>query len=110
MEDEMSRQSAKQIAGDILGYFLRSPEAADNLEGVARWRLLREAIHRSIEETSQGLEWLVRQGVLLKLATPGSEPVFCLNQAKKAQAEALLAEMLGKSQSKTTGASKAPAE
>lgn len=90
----MAGHSTEEIAEDILRYFLRNPQAADNLEGIARWRLLAEAIHRSVEETSMVLEWLVSQGVLLKLAPAGSEPVFCLNQEKQGEAEALLSRML----------------
>lgn len=86
-----------EIAEDVLSYFLRNPQAADNLEGIARWRLLSEVIHRSVEQTSQVLEWLVSQGLLLKVAGGLSEPVYCLNRRRKADAEALLAKMLGSS-------------
>jgi hypothetical protein len=84
-----------EIAEDVLSYFLRNPQAADNLEGIARWRLLSEAIHRTVEQTSQVLEWLVSQGVLLKVTAGSSEPVYCLNRGRQADAEALLAKMLG---------------
>jgi hypothetical protein len=86
-----------EIAEDVLSYFLRNPQAADNLEGIARWRLLSEVIHRSVEQTSQVLEWLVSQGILLKVTAGCSEPVYCLNRGRKADAEALLAKMLGSS-------------
>lgn len=84
----------EQIAEDVLAYFLRNPQAADNLEGVARWRLLSEAVHRSVEETRDALEWLVSRGILLKLIPAGREAVFCLNREKKTEAETLLSEML----------------
>lgn len=89
----MARRSTDEIAEDLLSYFLRNPQAADNLEGVARWRLLSEAIHRTVEETSQVLELLVSQGLLLKIGTGGSDPVYCLNRARKADAEALLSDL-----------------
>ncbi len=82
---------ATQMARDVLSYFLRNPQTADNLEGVARWRLLSQTIYRNVEETNQVLEWLVCQGFLLKITRHGSEPVFCLNQAKRFSAEEFLA-------------------
>jgi hypothetical protein len=78
-------------AKEVLRYFLRNPQTADNLEGVARWRLLSQAIHTSVEETNGVLEWLVREGYLLKIAPRSSEPVFCLNPDKRLSAEAFLA-------------------
>jgi hypothetical protein len=90
----MTHRHTDEIAEDVLSYFLRNPQAADNLEGIARWRLLSEAIHRTVEQTSQVLEWLVSQGILSKLTAAGSEPVYCLNRGRIADAEALLAKML----------------
>ncbi len=86
-------RNTDRVAGDILRYFLRNPNTADNLEGMARWRLLSEAVQRSVQETSQVLEWLVRRGLLLKFDTGGSGPVFRLNLERRAEAEALLAEI-----------------
>ena len=94
MADERRHGSAQEVAGDILKYFLCNPAAADNLEGMARWRLLSETIQRSVQQTSQALEWLVRRGFLLKLDTGGSGPVFCLNLEKRAEAEKLLGDLL----------------
>jgi hypothetical protein len=100
----MARRSTDEIAEDVLSYFLRNPQAADNLEGVARWRLLSEAIHRTVEETSQVLESLVSQGLLLKIGAGGSDPVYCLNWARKTDAEAALAELLRRARESKTGA------
>ncbi|MGH9447102.1 MAG: hypothetical protein ACRD3O_15410 [Terriglobia bacterium] len=96
MDADEERDMPEERAGeaDVLGYFLRNPQASDDLEGVARWRLPSEVIHRSVEETSLALERLVQDGFLLKLASLGSEPRFCLNWKKRQEAEALLARML----------------
>ncbi|MGH9431529.1 MAG: hypothetical protein ACRD3T_08285 [Terriglobia bacterium] len=88
----MPRLTKGEIARDILNYFLRNPQAADDLEGLARWRLLRETIHRSIEETDLALEWLVEQGFLVKLSPPGSNAIFCLNLQNLGPAESFVAE------------------
>jgi hypothetical protein len=60
-----SPETAPKQAKEVLSYFLRNPQAADTLEGVARWRLLDEPVHRSVEEINQALEWLVAQGFLV---------------------------------------------
>lgn len=86
----MSRQGPGVIAKDILAYFLRNPQSADSLEGVARWRLLDQTIHRSVDETNRALDWLVEQGFLLKVTRPGSGAIFCLNPAERGRAESFL--------------------
>jgi hypothetical protein len=88
--DAMPRLSKEEIARDILSYFLRNPQAADDVEGLARWRLLREAIHRSIEETDHALEWLVEMGFLLKASPPGSNAIFSLNFQNLGRAESFV--------------------
>lgn len=74
----------------ILSYFVRNPGTADSLEGIARWRLLEESIHRNVQETEIALSWLVKEGYLL--STPGlhASRLFQLNVAKRADAESLL--------------------
>jgi hypothetical protein len=79
-----------QAAREILGYFMRNRQAADSLEGIVRWRLLDEVVHRKIEETRTALEWLVVQGILVETSLPGAETIFSLNPEKQADAEKLL--------------------
>jgi hypothetical protein len=81
------RQAAPESARDVLGYFLRHPEAADTLEGVARWRLMQERIQQSVEEVAQALEWLVVEGLLLVESAQGADPVFRLSREKASEAE-----------------------
>jgi hypothetical protein len=64
---------------DILGYFVRSPQAADTLEGIARWRLLDAYITRKVEETQCALDWLVAEGYLLETRTAGAGLIYSLN-------------------------------
>jgi hypothetical protein len=76
----------------VLDYFVRNPEAADTLEGVARWRLLRETVHRSVEETAEALEWLVAEGFLNETSTTYSKSIYSLNPQAIDEAQELLAE------------------
>jgi hypothetical protein len=85
-----SPKNQPQLARDILSYFVRNPQAADTLEGIARWRLLEEAIHQSIEGTSQALSWLVSEGFLVEISIGGRNRVFRLNPERQTSAESWL--------------------
>jgi hypothetical protein len=90
----MPRATLEDIAKDILGYFLDNPQAADDLEGVARWRLLRQSIHRDVEETGQALDWLVQQGLLTRVSKAGSA-IFRLGAEQRAGAAAFVTQPAG---------------
>jgi hypothetical protein len=79
------------MARKVLGYFVRNPHAIDNLEGIARWRLLQERIHRTVQDTESALAWLVKEGYLREEANPGGEPLYRLNTARTESAMAFLA-------------------
>jgi hypothetical protein len=78
-------------AREVLHYFVRNPQAADTLEGVARWRLLQEAVYRGLRETRQALDWLVARGYLKRVSTPHSEGIYQLNLDRATQARHFLA-------------------
>lgn len=77
-------------AREVLSYFFRNPQAADTLEGVARWRLLEETVRRGVAETEQALNWLVSEGYLTRVSTPYTEPVYELNRDERGRAEEFL--------------------
>jgi hypothetical protein len=79
------------MARQVLGYFVRNPQAIDNLEGIVRWRLLQERVHRTLQETESALTWLVKEGYLREEANPGGEPLYRLNAAQAQSALAFLA-------------------
>jgi hypothetical protein len=84
------RTELPEHADMILGYFLRHREAADTIEGVARWRLMEESVHRNVEETQTAIKWLVAEGFLLEESPRGAQQVFRLNEQRAAQAGRLL--------------------
>lgn len=77
----------EEVAKQILRYFLRNPQSADSLEGVARWRLLEERIHHTLVETQSALEQLVAEGYLRVVSVSGSENIYTLNTTKRKEAE-----------------------
>ena len=97
-------QGIPPSARDILTYFVRNPAAADSLEGIARWRLLEQAIHRSLVETEDALDWLVEQGFLDEVRGSHRSALFRLNPKKQKQAESLLTG-LGSGRSRKEGVS-----
>jgi len=80
------------LAKEILSYFLRNPQAVDSLEGVTRWRLLEERVHRELEDTDLALSWLVDHGFLVRVSSQWTEAVYRLNEGTRGQAEQLLTE------------------
>lgn len=75
-----------------MSYFLRNPHAADSLEGVARWRLLEERVHRQLENTDQALNWLVHHGFLVKVSSEWTESVYQLNDVNRSAAHRFVGE------------------
>jgi len=76
---------------EVLNYFLRNPQAADSLEGIARWRLLDEVVRRKVDETQRALAWLVQRNFLIVTTVAGADPIFRLNPNLVAEAETFLA-------------------
>lgn len=88
----MTPKQQPRRAMEVLDHFVRNPQAADTLEGIARWRLLRETVHRSVDETADALEWLVTQGFLNETSSTYSKPIYSLNHQLIDEAKELLAQ------------------
>ena len=78
------------VVRQVLRYFVRHPQAADDLEGIARWRLVEEEIFMRVEETQRALAWLVDRRLLCRTDASGVSPVFTLNRERLDEAHALL--------------------
>jgi hypothetical protein len=87
----MSDGPSEQVARQIMTYFVRNPNAADSLEGIARWRLLDEAVHRTVGETSLALADLVRRGLLTCTQVQGGAPIYSLDAAERPNAREFVA-------------------
>lgn len=83
-------KSTQDAAREILGYFLRNPQAADDITGIARWRLMRETVRLSVEQTSDAVEWLITEGFLTEDRRAASGRIFHLNAPHREAAEAFL--------------------
>jgi hypothetical protein len=83
---------------DILGYFLRNPQAVDSVEGVARWRVMEEQVHRTLEQTQSALAWLLSEGYLEELETASTGRIVRLNHERQAVAARFLSKPPGKAE------------
>lgn len=68
----------RQLADDILQYLSKHPDAADTLEGVVNWWLLRQRYENAMAMVSQALELLVKQGDLTRIKHRGSPSIYKL--------------------------------
>jgi len=75
------------LARQIMNYFVRHPNAADDLEGIVRWRLRDETIHHMVQETDAALRELVARGLLVETPMHGSAALFSLDARRHADAE-----------------------
>ncbi len=66
-------------AREILRYFMQHPQASDDLEGIARWRLLQERVIRQVEEVRNALELLVQMDLLHQHVNPVAGKRYSLN-------------------------------
>ena len=89
----MKAPDEPELASQVLRYFVRHPKALDSLEGIARWRLLDEAVEHTVRATNEALDWLVARGVLQQTGGPGRLPVYGLAPGKKEEAARILAEL-----------------
>lgn len=88
--DKDVQEAAVPATREILSYFLRHPSAADSLTGIARWRLMEEAVRQSVETTETALNWLISEGYLNEESRVGTERIFQLNTARLKDAEDFL--------------------
>lgn len=91
--DILQESIPNSAVSEVLSYFMRNPRAADDLEGIVRWRLLGEMVHRKVDETRLALNWLTEHGFLIETSRPGVDPTFALNSEKQAEAEKFLGEL-----------------
>lgn len=81
-------------AREILQYFVEHPQASDDLEGIARWRLLQQHITWQVEQVRRALELLVHLDLLCQQETAASGRRYSLNGAKVAESKIFFAQQI----------------
>jgi hypothetical protein len=64
--NDKSNADVAGIARAIERYLAKHPNAADSLEGIHRWWLLRQRYEESAQQVQEALEQLLREGVVSK--------------------------------------------
>jgi hypothetical protein len=82
--------SKREIARQILQFFLQRPGVADSFDGIARWRLLEQAVDRNVTETEEALRWLIDSGYVTEERIAGSKSLFRLNSKKQSDAQRIV--------------------
>jgi len=80
-----------EVARQVLSCFMRNPQAADTLEGIARWRLLEERLQRTMQQTDAAVRWLVTKGFLQEIEPAGSVKLYRLDPKGQENAAKFLA-------------------
>jgi Fe2+ or Zn2+ uptake regulation protein len=65
-----------ETADAIERYLYTRPQAAETVEGIARWWLHRQRYEDSVEVVQQALDVLVTRGVVERLAIAGGQPMY----------------------------------
>ncbi|MGD9006406.1 MAG: hypothetical protein PVG41_00730 [Desulfobacteraceae bacterium] len=76
----MPDSDVHRLANTIRQYLSAHPDAADTLEGVVNWWLLRQRYERAVAMVSEALELLVQQGDLTKIKHQGSPTIYKLSE------------------------------
>lgn len=79
--------ATRRLQREILEFFVQNSQAADNLEGVARWRLTHLRVQSALRDTQEALDWLVSKGYLDRIAISGVDPIFRINRRMLGRAE-----------------------
>ncbi len=76
MPSSARQNPGRRAVARVLAYFASHPEACDDAEGVARWRLAEERVRVLLDDTIRALDALAARGVLERSATPGRAPLY----------------------------------
>jgi Fe2+ or Zn2+ uptake regulation protein len=72
-----------QMAEAIKRYLQQHPQAADTLDGVVNWWLLRQRYETATSIVGKALNQLVEQGELTTITTTGGKTIYRLNSSLK---------------------------
>ena len=64
------------VVQEIKEYLIIHPNAADGLEGIAKWWLSRGCYEQAVHRVERALEYLVAQGTVKKVITADGKTVY----------------------------------
>jgi len=90
VNEEASGADELAIAREILRYLEQHPSAADTLDGIAQWWLLRQWTERRLAEVERALSLLRSKELILEVRRQGLPPYYQLNHDKQQEISQLL--------------------
>jgi len=72
-------QDVLKIADEIAAYLDTHQDAADTLEGVIKWWVLRQRIEEASEKVQSAIKYLCEKGVVKEVAMAGGESIYVAN-------------------------------
>ena len=78
MVDEYGRDVIK-IANEISIYLNTHQDAADTLEGVIKWWVLRQRIEESSDKVQSAIEYLCEKGIVKEVVMAGGKSIYTAN-------------------------------
>ncbi len=70
-QQKVAENKISVVAGEITRYLANKPDAAETVDGIAKWWLTRQRFEDSKEVVMAALEHLVIQGILSKQVSGG---------------------------------------
>ncbi|MCP4367940.1 MAG: hypothetical protein GY797_07485 [Deltaproteobacteria bacterium] len=67
----------------ILNYLRKNPNAGDTLEGISKWWLNLEKIDVTVDEVSEVLETLTKEGKVKRHVIDGDNPIYVLEKEER---------------------------
>jgi len=74
-------QDVLKIADEIAAYLKTHQDAADTLEGVIKWWVLRQRIEEASEKVQSAIEYLCDKGVVKEVAMAGGKSIYVANNS-----------------------------
>jgi len=71
-----AKHDIERISGEIHQYLLKHPNAADTVEGIARWWLVRQRYQDAMFVVQEALEYLVKRGLVVQSLNADKQCIY----------------------------------
>ena len=79
-----------KIAGWILSYLIKNPNAEDTFDGIVEWWLMEERIQSERAEVRKALDELVARGLVIVLEQKSGHARYRLNPEQRAEIKTIV--------------------
>jgi len=79
---DLFKTDNSEIANEILTYLTDHPNAADTLDGIAKWWLLDRAVQFQLDQFKQALEELVAKELVTEQKGSDSKIIYRVNRGR----------------------------